>query len=70
MLRVDQQLDTLLAMVDRQVGLENTLVILSADHGIPSAPEFLELNGSTAARIDTPRLISDINASLRKRFDI
>ena len=69
MLRVDQQLATLLAMVDRQVGLENTLVILSADHGIPSAPEFLELNGSTAARIDTPRLISDINASLRKRFD-
>ena len=68
MLRLDQQMAALLALIDRKVGLENTLVILSADHGIPSAPEFLKLDGSDAARIDTPRVIRDINVSLRKRF--
>jgi len=69
-LRVDAQLALLFDMVDRHVGLENTVAVLSSDHGISSAPEFLQLEGSNAERIDTPRVIRDINEKLRQRFDI
>ena len=40
-LRLDRTLADLLAFVDKQVGLENTLVVLSADHGGPDAPGYL-----------------------------
>ncbi len=70
LLRVDAQLALLFDIVDRHVGLENTLAILSADHGITSAPEFLQLEGSDAKRIDTPRIIRDINEKLRQRFEV
>ncbi len=41
-LRLDRTLAKLLAFVDEKVGLENTLIVLSADHGGPDAPGYLE----------------------------
>ncbi|MCJ7600799.1 MAG: alkaline phosphatase family protein [Desulfobulbaceae bacterium] len=40
-LRLDHILAELIAFVDKQVGLENTLIVLSADHGTPEAPGYL-----------------------------
>jgi predicted AlkP superfamily pyrophosphatase or phosphodiesterase len=40
-LRLDRTLAALLAFVDARVGLANTLVVLSADHGGPDAPGYL-----------------------------
>jgi len=40
-LRLDRTLAELLAFVDERVGLENTLVVLSADHGGPDSPGYL-----------------------------
>ena len=37
-LRLDRTLAELLAFVDEHVGLDNTLIVLSADHGGPDAP--------------------------------
>lgn len=42
LLHLDRTLADLLAHVDAQVGLENTLVVLSADHGAPEAPGYLQ----------------------------
>ena len=36
--RLDRTLADLFAFVDEKVGLENTLVVLSADHGQPEVP--------------------------------
>ena len=45
LLHLDRVLADLLAFVDKKIGLEHTLVVLSADHGAPEAPGFLhELN--------------------------
>ena len=44
-LRLDRTLAELLAYVDEQVGLDNTLIVLSADHGGPAAPGTLEALG-------------------------
>jgi hypothetical protein len=45
MLRLDRSLADLFAYVDEHIGLENTLIVLSADHGGPEAPGYLESLG-------------------------
>jgi predicted AlkP superfamily pyrophosphatase or phosphodiesterase len=45
MLRLDRTLAELFAYVDKRVGLENTLIVLSADHGAPEAPGYLNSLG-------------------------
>jgi predicted AlkP superfamily pyrophosphatase or phosphodiesterase len=46
--RLDAALADLLGFVDETVGLENTLVVLSADHGAPEAPGYLASVGIEA----------------------
>jgi predicted AlkP superfamily pyrophosphatase or phosphodiesterase len=41
-LRLDRTLADLFAFVDKEVGLENTLIVLSADHGGPDTPGYLK----------------------------
>ena len=41
LLQLDRTLADLFAHVDAKVGLENTLVVLSSDHGAPEAPGYL-----------------------------
>lgn len=43
-LRLDQDLAHLLQFIDDQIGLENTLIYLTADHAIADDPRFLEDN--------------------------
>ncbi len=70
--QLDRTLADLLAHVDGAVGLENTLVVLSADHGAPEHPGYLETLGIDAGlfdfeRVDTEpgfvRLQADFGAS-------
>jgi len=44
-LQLDRTLADLFAHVDREIGLEHTLIVLSADHGAPEAPGYLESIG-------------------------
>ena len=39
-LRVDRQIGTLLDFVDEHVGLKNTIVVFTADHGVAPVPEY------------------------------
>ncbi|MEY8118887.1 alkaline phosphatase family protein [Falsihalocynthiibacter sp. BN13B15] len=41
LLQLDRTLADLFAYVDAEVGLENTLIVLTADHGAPEAPGYL-----------------------------
>ncbi len=51
LLRLDRTVGRLLDAVDRRVGLDHTLVMLSADHGVLEAPEVLAARGEDAARV-------------------
>ena len=44
-LRLDRTLAKLFSAVDKKVGLKNTLIVLSADHGGPEAPGYNESFG-------------------------
>jgi predicted AlkP superfamily pyrophosphatase or phosphodiesterase len=52
LLRLDRTLAALFAFVDKQVGLENTLIVLSADHGGPEVPGYLNELGINAGYVD------------------
>jgi len=45
MLRLDKTLADLFSFIDEHIGLENTLIVLSADHGGPEAPGYLKSMG-------------------------
>jgi len=51
-LQLDRTLAGLLAYVDEHVGLDNTLIVLSADHGGPDAPGYLNSLGIPAGYVD------------------
>ena len=55
LLRLDRTLAGLLAFVDETVGLDHTLVVLSADHGGPEVPGYLSSLGLEADFIDPDR---------------
>jgi len=45
MLRLDRTLAALFEYIDKKVGLDNTVIVLSADHGGPAAPPDLQRYG-------------------------
>jgi len=42
LLRLDRTLADLFSYIDKNIGLENTLIVLSSDHGGPEAPGYLQ----------------------------
>jgi predicted AlkP superfamily pyrophosphatase or phosphodiesterase len=70
-LRLDRTLENLLAFVDEKVGLNDTLVVLSADHGAPEAPEYMASMGFEAKRLDPKDFDTDPAIErLKERFGI
>ncbi|SMF15864.1 Uncharacterized proteins of the AP superfamily [Alteromonadaceae bacterium Bs31] len=51
-LRLDRTLANLFAFIDKKVGLKNTLIVLSADHGGPDAPPLVNQYGIEAKYVD------------------
>ena len=51
-LKLDRTLAELFAFVDQEVGLDDTLIVLSADHGGPDAPGYLEGLNIPAGYVD------------------
>ncbi len=70
-LRLDRTLAELLRFVDAHVGLDKTMIVLSADHGGPEAPGYLQQLGFEAAYI-VPKTFDTAKAmrALKARFGI
>ena len=70
--RLDRTLADLFAYVDKKVGLDHTLIVLSADHGQPEAPGYLHEQGIPNAHyFDTDSLDkAPAIAALKKQFAI
>ncbi len=69
--RLDRTLAELFRFIDEKVGLEHTLVVLSADHGSPEVPGYLATLGIEADYFD-PKAIDrqPAFAALRERFGL
>jgi predicted AlkP superfamily pyrophosphatase or phosphodiesterase len=67
-IRLDRVLADLLNYVDRRVGLANTVVVVSADHGVAPIPEYLHSRGIDAMRIPEANLSAAVEKALEARF--
>jgi len=67
-LRLDRTLAALFRLVEREVGLDRTLVVLASDHGIAPVPESLAERGMPSGRLDPPRFLQQIDVALKSRF--
>lgn len=69
LLHLDRTLAALFAFIDETVGLEHTLIVLSADHGGPEAPGYLESLGQDRHYIDAELVSPDrLNPLLEKKL--
>ena len=68
-LRVDREIAKLLDFVETRVGLSNTLIAFTADHGVSPIPEHAAALGLGGARIKAADLFSTIGAALSARYN-
>ena len=70
--RLDRTLAQLFAYVDERIGLDNTLIVLSADHGQPEVPGYLRALGIEGARYFAVEALDKAPAiaALKQRFGI
>lgn len=67
-LRLDQYLQKLFDAIDKHVGLANTIVILSADHGVMPLVEVLQSCGINAKRVNPSVLEQPVIDALKTQF--
>jgi hypothetical protein len=69
-LRTDRLLEEFFQFLDRRVGLARCVIVLTADHGIPSMPERIRLLSPhvPAGRIDGAKLLAACEAALNEKF--
>jgi len=69
-LRLDRTLAELFQFIDKKVGLDHTLIVLSGDHGAPEAPEYMAALGLSTGRFafDWFKTEGPLTKALQKRF--
>ena len=67
-IRTDRLLGKLFDAVEKSVGMSNTLIVLTADHGVAPLPEINEARHMPGGRISEPALGRAINDALVKRY--
>ena len=71
LLRVDRLLADLFRFIDKQVGLDRTLIIVSADHGMCEAPEHLQKLGFEVGRLTSETIVQGtIKNALKDRLGV
>jgi predicted AlkP superfamily pyrophosphatase or phosphodiesterase len=67
-LRTDRTLADLFSYVDRKVGLANTIVVLTADHGVAPIPEHAKAMGLVSGRVDVKTIPDAVQKALDEKF--
>ncbi|MGB8510956.1 MAG: alkaline phosphatase family protein, partial [Pyrinomonadaceae bacterium] len=67
-LRVDKQIAALLDVVDKRVGLRNTVVVFTADHGVAPTPEHAAALNLGGARVRTTDVLNAVRNAVKVRY--
>jgi predicted AlkP superfamily pyrophosphatase or phosphodiesterase len=65
--QLDRTLADLFRFIDHTVGLEHTLIVFSADHGMAEMPEYMTELGFEAGRLDPDKIVETAN-NVGKQF--
>ncbi|MBC2735598.1 MAG: alkaline phosphatase family protein [Desulfobacteraceae bacterium] len=70
LLRLDRTLADLFQFIDEKVGLDQTLIVLSGDHGAPEAPEYMAELGLSTGRFafDWFKTEGPLTDALQKKY--
>ncbi|MGI8918030.1 MAG: alkaline phosphatase family protein [Pyrinomonadaceae bacterium] len=68
-LRFDQQVAELLNFVDSRIGLSNTVVVFTADHGVAPGPKHVIAAGLAAGRLDYTEVQRRVRAAISARYN-
>ncbi|USX16722.1 alkaline phosphatase family protein [Oxalobacteraceae bacterium OTU3CAMAD1] len=66
--RVDRMLAQFFTYLDKRVGMDNVLVVLTADHGFANTAEFSQSRHLDAQRIKGDQLMKDLGKHLSDKF--
>lgn len=67
-LQLDRLLEAFFRDLDRIIGKDNYVAVLTADHGFMPAPEYAKSIGRNAGRQNVPQLLANVNAALNAKF--
>ena len=70
LIRLDRTLAKFFTAIDAQVGRDNVLTLLTADHGFMNTPEYSTARGFDAGRVDPKALRDTVNTFAEKKFGI
>ncbi|ARM35078.1 alkaline phosphatase family protein [Legionella longbeachae] len=71
LLTLDKTLAHLFATIDKQVGLNNTLIVLTADHGVNDGPTYLKAHHFEEINpINIPEMEQDIRNALKNQYKL
>jgi len=68
--RIDRRIARFFAFLDQRVGLDNVLVVLTADHGFANTAEFARAQHADALRVNPKTLLEKLNGALAARFGV
>src|SRR5213078_2636103 len=68
-LRVDRQIGTLLDFVDARVGLRNTVIVFTADHGMAPIPEHATALGLSGGRVSSAEALTRIRTAITAHYN-
>jgi arylsulfatase A-like enzyme len=68
-LRVDRTIGSLLDFVNARVGLANTIVVFTADHGMAPIPEHAAALGLGGARLRVPDVMNAIRSAISAKYN-
>ena len=68
-LRTDRNIATLLDFIDSRIGLTNTLVAFTADHGVSPIPEHAAAMGMGGGRVPFATVMGKIQAAISARYN-
>lgn len=68
-LRTDRQIATLLDFVQARVGLANTLIAFTSDHGVSPIPEHAAALGLGGARLRTAEVLATVRTAISARYN-
>lgn len=67
-IRLDRVIADLLSYIDKKVGLANTIIAVTGDHGVAPVPEYMRSKGFDAARLSGREVSDAVNRALGARF--
>ena len=68
--RLDRMLANFFGFLDKRVGLDNVVVVLTADHGFANVPEFSQTRHLDSDRLDGDKLAADLDQHLASTLGV